>query len=79
VSDVLIRDVPQAVLESLKQRAASHRRSLQQELLSILEVAAGSPGEPDPVKIAATIRDRLTRSGRVFSDSAPIIREDRER
>ncbi|MCB1058349.1 MAG: Arc family DNA-binding protein [Acidobacteria bacterium] len=37
---VHIRDVPKEVLESLKQRAARHHRSLQGELRLLLESAA---------------------------------------
>lgn len=77
--DVLIRNVPEAVLHILKRRAADHRRSLQQELLSILEAAAHEAPEKTPVEVAAAIRARLARSGRSFSDSTPLVREDRER
>jgi plasmid stability protein len=38
--DVLVRNIPEPVLATLKQRAAQHRRSLQQELLSVIEAAA---------------------------------------
>jgi len=35
-----IKDVPASLVERLRQRAANHRRSLQGELLTILEAAA---------------------------------------
>ncbi len=36
MSDVLVRNVPEHLLEALKQRAEQNRRSLQQELPTIL-------------------------------------------
>ena len=77
--DVLVRDVPDDVLEALKRRAAEHRRSLQQELLRILETTAREPTRQMAIQAAATIRERLARSGRTFSDSADLLREDRQR
>jgi len=41
MANVLIRDVPERVVKSLKERAAQQHRSLQQELRLILEEAAG--------------------------------------
>jgi plasmid stability protein len=79
MADVLIRNVPQPLLEALKERSAQHRRSLQQELLSILESAIAGSAEGSPAQVAAVIRNRLAESGRTFSDSAALIREDRER
>ena len=77
--DVLIRNVPEATLTALKQRAGRGHRSLQQELLGILRAAAEEQASPTPAEIAATIRARLAASGRTFSDSTPMLREDRER
>jgi plasmid stability protein len=79
VADLLIRRVPEAVVRSLKRRAVLHRRSLQQELVAILEAAAGRDGRADPGQVAAAIRLRLSRRGRRFSDSTADIRRDRNR
>jgi plasmid stability protein len=38
-----IKDVPDAVAETLRQRAARHHRSLQGELMAIVEQAAAEP------------------------------------
>lgn len=38
--DILIRDVPQEVLDALEQRATAHGRSLNDEILEILRNAA---------------------------------------
>ncbi len=77
--DVLIRDVPEQVLAALKRRAAMNRRSLQQELLWLLEITADEPDREAASKAADAIRERLARTGRAFSDSTDLIREDRSR
>jgi plasmid stability protein len=79
VPDVLIRNVPEATLAALKERAGRGHRSLQQELLGILQAAAEEQVAPTPAEIAATIRTRLAAGDRTFSDSTPLVREDRER
>jgi hypothetical protein len=38
-----VKNVPDDLAERLRRRAAGNRRSLQQELLSILDAAAGAP------------------------------------
>lgn len=43
-----VKNVPDDLAERLRQRAAHNRRSLQQELLSILESAAGGPAGVPP-------------------------------
>ena len=77
--NVLVRDVPPETLAALKIRARQHRRSLQQELAALLEEAAQQAAQPSPDEIAATIRARLARPGRVFTDNTALIREDRQR
>lgn len=79
MTDILIRNVPEPVLESLKRRAEERHRSLQHELLSILETASAQPTRETAAEVAAAIRARLAASGRSFGDSVELIREDRER
>lgn len=79
MADVLVRNVPQPLLESLKRRSAEHRRSLQRELLSILESAVGERSGQTPAQVAAAIRDRLAQGGQTFGDSVALVREDRDR
>lgn len=77
--DILVRDVPQHTLEALKRRAKQNRRSLQQELLGVLEAIAEEQAVRSPAQVAAAIRARLAQSGRAFGDSVELLREDRER
>jgi plasmid stability protein len=79
MTDVLIRDVPDHVLEWLKRQAELNHRSLQGELLTILEGAVRRRSREEHAKFAAEMRERLAKTGRVFGDSVELIREDRER
>lgn len=76
--NLLVRDVPEDVVAALKRRAASQRRSLQQEMLEILAQAAEEPAMT-AAETAAAIRERLAAKGIAFGDSTPLIRADRER
>lgn len=76
--NLLVRDVPEHVAESLKRRAATNRRSLQQELLEILEQAT-QPGPMTSAGTAAAIRESLAQAGVFFQDSTSLIRADGER
>ncbi len=48
-----IKDVPEALAERLRQRAARHHRSLQRELMAIVEAAAAPGAQPGPPAGAA--------------------------
>jgi len=54
-----VRNVPEPVAAALRERATKHGRSLQAELLSILEAAAAEPSSgtevPDPIRLT-TVR-----------------------
>lgn len=76
--DVLIRDVSSETLTRLKKQAEAHRRSLQQELLTILEQAA-TVSLAETLTHARRIRKQLAATGRRFSNSVELIREDRGR
>jgi len=64
--DISIKGVPDALAEALRRRAAAHNRTVEEEVIAILEAAIG--------------RGRtLTASGlRSPSESVAIIREDRD-
>ena len=74
--DLSIKKVPDDVAKRLRARAKQNHRSLQGELLSILEEAAG------PVR-TVTISEVLERGRRLGlstpDESVQMIREDRDR
>lgn len=76
MAEVLVRDLDLAVVEKLKIRAKQNRRSLQGELKCILEQAASNSAIDTG---AERERIRSMFAGRTFSDSAELLREDRER
>jgi plasmid stability protein len=78
MAQVLVRNLQDKVVARLKKRAKTRGRSLQAEVKTILEEAAKEESL-DFWKEAERIRERLKRSGRKFSDSAELIREDRDR
>lgn len=79
MAQVLVRNLKDKVVARLKKRAKTRGRSLQAEVKTILEEAAKDEESTDFWKEAERIRERLKRSGRKFSDSAELIREDRDR
>jgi len=78
MAQVLVRNLNDKVVARLKKRAKNRGRSLQAEVKTILEEAAKDVPE-DFWKEADRIRKQLGRSGRKFSDSAALIRDDRDR
>jgi len=71
-----IKNAPDEVVTRLRQRAERHHRSLQGELLAILEEAVRPEQELSPAELLAEVR----RLGlRTPADSARIIRADRDR
>jgi len=76
--DLLIRDVPGQIVEALKKKAAENRRSLQQELMMIIESAA-KEDRIEKAEYATMIRERLQAYGKEYTDSAELFRVDRNR
>ena len=77
--NVLIRDLSEKTVKDLKKRAADNNRSLQAELKAILSETAARDRQ---LRKWRKDTDRILRakeSGRTFSDSTELIREDRER
>ena len=77
MANILIRNLDPEVVAKLKKRAKSAKRSLQGEIHFILEREC----EFDPVegwKAMDRIREAYERAGKTFSDSADLIREDRD-
>ncbi len=74
--DLLIKSIEQKVLNELKLRAKRNNRSLQSEIVIILTEAVNYKSSKD-AELARKIKDSL--SGRNHSDSAELLREDRQR
>jgi plasmid stability protein len=76
MAQILVRDLDDGVVKRLKNRARREGRSLQCEVKMILERAAKVDME-SALKLVDDFRRRF--KGRKFSDSAELIREDRDR
>ncbi|HEY1926811.1 MAG TPA: Arc family DNA-binding protein [Caulobacteraceae bacterium] len=71
-----IKNAPEDVVIRLRKRAERHHRSLQGELLAIIEEAARSERELSPAELLLEVR----RLGlRTPAEAADIIRADRDR
>jgi plasmid stability protein len=71
-----IKNAPDEVVQRLRQRAERHHRSLQGELLAIIEEAVKPEQELSPAGLLAEVRRLGVRSP---GDSAAIVRADRDR
>ncbi|MDQ3636707.1 MAG: Arc family DNA-binding protein [Actinomycetota bacterium] len=81
MTDVLIRGVPEEVVEALKRRARAHNRSLQGELRELLIESSGEGATGvDGAALARRVRERIEaeRGAILEDDSADIVRADRE-
>jgi len=76
MAQILVRGVAPETVARLKKRAQGGGRSLEAEVRIILDAAARMDME-EARRLAAAIRRRFR--GRTFTDSAQLIREDRER
>lgn len=79
--DLSIKRVPDTVARLLRRRAERHHRSLQGELMAILQEAvagAGAQGAPVPRDAAATVSKQPGHRIAPASESALIIRQARE-
>jgi plasmid stability protein len=84
-----VKNVPDELAERLRRRAAGNHRSLQRELLSILEAAVGhgglprAAGGPDGPRDAITIEELAEITDKLFphgtSSSVDYIRRMRDR
>lgn len=69
-----IKNAPDDVVERLRRRAERHHRSLQGELLAILEAAIAEDRPATPIDILAEVRRLGLESP---SEAADLIRADR--
>jgi plasmid stability protein len=70
-----IKNAPEHVVERLRRRAAMNHRSLQGELMAIIEAAAMKEQTLSPMELVQEVRKLGLSSP---SESAAMIREDRD-
>jgi len=82
MSQLLVRNLQEEVVERLKHRAKANHRSLQAELALILENAANIQ-QREFWQDANAVREQLAEYSEKykhsFSDSAELIREERDK
>lgn len=76
MAQVLIRNLPDDIIEAHRARAKAHGRSLEQELRKVIERTA--PYSPEE-RLAAALRFQSRTPPGPRSDPAELIREDRDR
>jgi hypothetical protein len=76
MGSILVRGLDQETIERLEERARLIGRTLQREVKALLERAADALTMSEARQLSERWRRRL--GGRSFSDSAPLIRADRD-
>ncbi len=76
MAQVLIRNLPESVIEAHRARAKTHGRSLEQELRDLIEKAV--PYTPEE-RLAVALRFQSQTPPGPRSDPVELIREDRDR
>jgi len=79
MATLYLRSLPAALYERLKARAQRNRRSVTQEAIAILEEALGAAAPLDAWTETERLRDHLRARYGAFKDSAPLLRDDRQR
>lgn len=70
-----IKNVPEQLAEQLRKRAARHHRSLQGELIAILEESLGNGGSLTPGELLLKIR---TSGLKTPEEAARLVRRERD-
>jgi plasmid stability protein len=71
-----IKGIPDSLAERIWERAKNHHRSLQGELMAILEESIRHPKELGPAELLARVRSAGLRTP---AESAKMIRKERDR
>jgi plasmid stability protein len=77
MGQILIRRIAEETVAALKKRAKANGRSAESEARAILDEAVKAK-KHDFWKEAERLRNELAESGRTFSDSTELIRQDRD-
>lgn len=81
MAQLILDNLNPLLLEKLTSLSQRHGRSLNEELIAILEQAVDNEGQAVPTT-EATVKLEQARarySGRTFSDSTELVREERQR
>lgn len=78
MQELVLSAVDDVVLDDLRERATRHGRTPAEEAKAILTEALRGK-HPDGWAAVDAIYQRLAASGRTFTDSADLLREDRDR
>jgi plasmid stability protein len=80
MSQLILNNIDPPLLEKLKVRAVNHQRTLEEELKAILQEAIEAEQFAKMQAFSEqAARMRQVLSGRVHTDSAELVREDRDR
>lgn len=82
MAQFILENLNPLLLEKLTSLSQRHGRSLNEELIAILEQAVNTEVVEQPVPSIAAVKLEQARarySGRTFSDSTELIREERQR
>lgn len=86
MAQITVENLDPLLIEKLKSCSQRHGRSLNEELIAILEQAVDTVNADvvDTTVAIAKAREKLEQararySGRIFTDSTELVREDRER
>ena len=73
--DISIKGIPDVLAEALRRRAAEHHRTVDEEVLGILEASLGHERQLTPKELLDKVRAMGLHTP---SESVAIIREDRD-
>ena len=81
MTTVSLRDIPESMYQQIKNLAACERRSINQQILVLLERAIAQPRSPQPEALAKIHLQRAAIEARrgLLSDSTDAITQDRQR
>ena len=77
--NITVKNVPDSVYRVMKREAKRKRRSLNSEIIQLLETEAAESERRRQLSKALKELEAFAASVRPQDDSAPLIREDRER
>ena len=78
MAQILVRGLDAELVTRLKERARLNNRSLQGEVKAILEETAPMASKAEALAIVDKWQRYWQEKGKTFSDSAELIREDRD-